>query len=184
MKRQQCAQNDFTPDIHCAEIVEILAKKMFLFLTGTQPLLSTLDSRQRTRYKPVKAYRKYQHQDGIYEPNTASLCWYRCPVIRTSSIDWAQMSRFYLKTEIESSLRNVVFWKINRTVFYIKTGRRIMSRNIILVLMGHRHKIEIWIKEVYEVRVGHRARLDIVMALGEIPVLLEVDFELCSSSLT
>jgi hypothetical protein len=29
--------------------------------------------------------------------------------IGTSSIDWAQLSRFYLKTETESSLRNVVF---------------------------------------------------------------------------
>jgi hypothetical protein len=31
------------------------------------------------------------------------------PEIVTSSIDWAQMSRFYLKTDTESSLRNVVF---------------------------------------------------------------------------
>jgi hypothetical protein len=30
------------------------------------------------------------------------------PEIGTSSIDWAQLSRFYLKTETESSLRNVV----------------------------------------------------------------------------
>jgi hypothetical protein len=37
--------------------------------------------------------------------------------IGTSSIDWTQLSRSYLKTEKESSLRNVVFWKINRTVF-------------------------------------------------------------------
>jgi hypothetical protein len=27
----------------------------------------------------------------------------------SSSIDWAQLSRFYLKTEAESNLRNVVF---------------------------------------------------------------------------
>jgi hypothetical protein len=31
------------------------------------------------------------------------------PEIGTSSIDWAQQSRFYLKTETESSIRNVVF---------------------------------------------------------------------------
>jgi hypothetical protein len=37
-----------------------------------------------------------------------------------SSIDKAQMNRFYLKTETESSLRNVVFWKVNRTVFLYK----------------------------------------------------------------
>jgi hypothetical protein len=30
------------------------------------------------------------------------------PEIGTNSIDWAQLSRFYLKTETESSLRNVV----------------------------------------------------------------------------
>jgi hypothetical protein len=37
--------------------------------------------------------------------------------IGTSSIDWAQLSRFYLKMEIELSLQNVVFCNINRTVF-------------------------------------------------------------------
>jgi hypothetical protein len=31
------------------------------------------------------------------------------PEIATSSIDWAQQSRFYLRTETDSSLRNVVF---------------------------------------------------------------------------
>jgi hypothetical protein len=36
--------------------------------------------------------------------------------IGTNSIDRAQLSRFYLKTETESSLRNVVFWNINRTM--------------------------------------------------------------------
>jgi hypothetical protein len=35
------------------------------------------------------------------------------PEIGTRSIDWAQQSRFYLRTETESGLRNVVFWKIN-----------------------------------------------------------------------
>jgi hypothetical protein len=34
------------------------------------------------------------------------LCW--CPEIGTSSIEWAQLSRFNLKAETESSLRNVV----------------------------------------------------------------------------
>jgi hypothetical protein len=52
---------------------------------------------------------------GLYTP---SWCWYICPEIGASSIDWAKLSRFYLKTE--SSLRNVVFWKINRTVFLDK----------------------------------------------------------------
>jgi hypothetical protein len=38
-------------------------------------------------------------------------------VLGTSSIDWAQLSRFYLKMETESSLCNAVLWKINRTAF-------------------------------------------------------------------
>jgi hypothetical protein len=37
------------------------------------------------------------------------LSWHSCPELGTSSIDWAQLNRFYLKTEAESSLRNVVF---------------------------------------------------------------------------
>jgi hypothetical protein len=40
--------------------------------------------------------------------------------IGTGCIDWAQLSRFYLKTETESSLQNIVFWKINRMVFLDK----------------------------------------------------------------
>jgi hypothetical protein len=59
---------------------------------------------------------------SVYTP---SWCWHRCPEIGTSSIDWAQLSRFHLKTETESSLRNVVFWCL-----WIKTGRCIMSKNI------------------------------------------------------
>jgi hypothetical protein len=41
------------------------------------------------------------------------LCWYRCPEIRTSSIVWARLSRFYLKTELESS---AVVLNKNRTM--------------------------------------------------------------------
>jgi hypothetical protein len=35
-------------------------------------------------------------------------------------IDWPQLRMFYLKTETESSLRNVVLWKINRMMFMDK----------------------------------------------------------------
>jgi hypothetical protein len=52
--------------------------------------------------------------------------------VRTSSVHLGQLSRFYLKSETESSLRNVMF--------YIKTGRWKMLRDIIFVLMYHRHK--------------------------------------------
>jgi hypothetical protein len=44
------------------------------------------------------------------------------------------MSRFYLKTKIESSHRNVLFLNKNRMLFWIKTRWWIMSRNIIFVL--------------------------------------------------
>jgi hypothetical protein len=43
---------------------------------------------------------------GLYTP---FWCWYMYPEIGTTSINCAQLSRFYLKTETESSLRNVVF---------------------------------------------------------------------------
>jgi hypothetical protein len=36
------------------------------------------------------------------------LCWLWCLEIGTSSINWAQLSRFHLKTETEPSLQNVV----------------------------------------------------------------------------
>jgi hypothetical protein len=35
-------------------------------------------------------------------------------LIGTSSIDWAQLSRFHLKMERESSLRNVMCFKYNQ----------------------------------------------------------------------
>jgi hypothetical protein len=47
------------------------------------------------------------------------LCW--CPEIGTSSIDCVHLSRFNLRTETESSVRNVCFIE--------KTGRWIMPRN-------------------------------------------------------
>jgi hypothetical protein len=36
---------------------------------------------------------------GLY---TLSWCWYRFPEIGTGTVDWAKLSRFYLKTETES----------------------------------------------------------------------------------
>jgi hypothetical protein len=67
---------------------------------------------------------------GLY---TASWEWHRRPEIRTSSINWAQLSSYYLKTERESSLRNVVFWKINKTVFLDEYRTMDNVQNIIIV---------------------------------------------------
>jgi hypothetical protein len=61
--------------------------------------------------------------------------------IETSFVDWAQLSRFYLKTETESSLRNVMFCNINITVFLDKDKTMANVQNIIFVLMSHRHKL-------------------------------------------
>jgi hypothetical protein len=36
-------------------------------------------------------------------------CWYRCPEIGTSSIDWAELITFHLNTVTESSPRNTTF---------------------------------------------------------------------------
>jgi hypothetical protein len=55
-------------------------------------------------------------------------CWCRCPEIATSSIDWTQLSRFfYLNTETESSLRNVVFLNENRTMDNVQKHYVFMS---------------------------------------------------------
>jgi hypothetical protein len=57
------------------------------------------------------------------------LCWlykyYWCLETETSSIYWAQLSRFHLKMEKESSLRTIVW---------------IMSGVVIVILIYHRHK--------------------------------------------
>jgi hypothetical protein len=42
------------------------------------------------------------------------LCWCRCPEVWASSIEWAQLSRFHLKTESESNLWNTVLNKKRR----------------------------------------------------------------------
>jgi hypothetical protein len=55
--------------------------------------------------------------------------------IGTSSINWARLSRFYLKTETESSLQNAVFLNKNRIVDNVK------KHNTVFVFMYHRHKL-------------------------------------------
>jgi hypothetical protein len=66
---------------------------------------------------------------GLYTP---SWCWYGYPEIRISSIDWPQLSKFYLKTEKESNLRNVMFKNIKGTVFLDKdrTMDNVQKHNI------------------------------------------------------
>jgi hypothetical protein len=50
--------------------------------------------------------------------------------IGASSVDWAQLSRFYLKTETESSLWIVVFWKINGVLDKDRTLDNVQKHNI------------------------------------------------------
>jgi hypothetical protein len=68
---------------------------------------------------------------------TPSWCWYRRPEIKTGSIDWAQLSRLYLKTVTDCIFRNVVFWKINRTVFLDKdrTMDNVQKHNIFTLIL-------------------------------------------------
>jgi hypothetical protein len=47
-------------------------------------------------------------------------------------VDWAEQSRFYLRTETDSSLQNVVF--------LIEIGRWIMSKKKFILTINHRHK--------------------------------------------
>jgi hypothetical protein len=77
-----------------------------------------------------KFYLHNQYGPGIY-PNFRK--FEKGSEIGASSIYWIQLSTFYLRTETESSLRNIVFFKK-------WTTRWIMSKNIILVIIYHRHK--------------------------------------------
>jgi hypothetical protein len=49
-----------------------------------------------------------------------------CPQIRTSSMDWDQVSRFYFKMKTQYSLRNIVFMFQNK--IYITTGPEMGSK--------------------------------------------------------
>jgi hypothetical protein len=48
----------------------------------------------------------------------------QCPEIWTSSIEWAPLSRFHLKTETESGLRNVV---LNKKHYHVLNKNRMMD---------------------------------------------------------
>jgi hypothetical protein len=81
---------------------------------------------------------------GLYTPSWGC---HSCPDVGTSPINWAQLSRFYLKTETESGLRSVVFWKINRMVFLDKdrTMDIVQKHNICtkrIVVMPPRYVIQ------------------------------------------
>jgi hypothetical protein len=56
-----------------------------------------------------------------------------------SPVDLAQLSRLYLKQETESSLRNVSFLKINRTMFLDNDRTMDNVQNSIVVVIYHRH---------------------------------------------
>jgi hypothetical protein len=64
-------------------------------------------------------------------------------ILGTDSIDWAQLSSFYLRTETKSSVRNEVLCKINRNLFLDKDRTVDSTKNVILVFiqMYHRHKV-------------------------------------------
>jgi hypothetical protein len=49
-----------------------------------------------------------------------------CPELATSSIDWTQLCRFYLKTEAESRLRNIVLNK-DRTMHNVHIHNNVLD---------------------------------------------------------
>jgi hypothetical protein len=59
-------------------------------------------SHKCTAFYVYKYYVSRHYQSPCFTPSS--------PEIRTSSIDWAQLSRVYLKTETESSLQKVFFF--------------------------------------------------------------------------
>jgi hypothetical protein len=76
-------------------------------------LVEILEDRAASIFRKEEYYKHYV--SGHYP----SSCFYlnHGPVfIGTISVNWAQLRRFYLKTETESSLRNVAFLNKNRTM--------------------------------------------------------------------
>jgi hypothetical protein len=75
-----------------------------------------------SKHRPLLYLKKIVSETAIYlhlsvKPTQLGPIPISSPDIGNNSIDSAQMSRFYLKAETESNFRNVVFRKINRTVF-------------------------------------------------------------------
>jgi hypothetical protein len=64
----------------------------------------------------------------------------RSETIGTSSIDWAQLSRFYLKTEAVSSLRKVVFLSKNRTMDNVQKHNICRELSIYSLLVESYHR--------------------------------------------
>jgi hypothetical protein len=70
------------------------------------------------------------------------------PETGTSSIGWSQLSRFYLKTEAVSSLRNVVFWNINRAMYNAQKHNictNVPSLQILYLVSSSRLFTDLWI---------------------------------------
>jgi hypothetical protein len=92
------------------------------------PVTTPIGFIKPTQHKPPKR---------VYKP---SWCCYWCPKSDTRSFCWAHLSRFYRKTETESILRKVVFFKQ-------EAGWWIMSKIVIVVskisLQVHHNDIDI-----------------------------------------
>jgi hypothetical protein len=78
-------------------------------LEKSKPLTSNMTWREAMALKSLKN----KKQIRILQADKGNCTG---PEIGTSSIDWAQLSRFYLQTETEFSLRNIVFLDKDRTM--------------------------------------------------------------------
>jgi hypothetical protein len=61
----------------------------------------------------------------------------------SSSIDWAQLSRFHLEPETESSLRNVVFQTNTERLIMFRNTKIILSNMFFfpIILKKHLHRL-------------------------------------------
>jgi hypothetical protein len=117
-------------------------------------------------HRPVNFSKHNVSETGLSPSSGETYSVGHNPKIGTSSIDWAQPSRFYLKTETESSLRSVVFWKIKRTVFLNKdrTMDKVQKHNIYTVWL-----FKCWISGFdfqSEILTAKECRMDLILVIG------------------
>jgi hypothetical protein len=103
-----CLNSSLVQSLICVEIFNILmfclsSRRWFVLCLGFIHHLGA-----GTRVTPDGCFIPRQTGRLTVGRNITLRLRYTCPEIGTSSIDWAQLSRFHLKTEWESSLRNVV----------------------------------------------------------------------------
>jgi hypothetical protein len=87
--------------------------------------------------------------DWIMSPSSGGT--YSGPEIGTSSIDWAQLSRCHLKTETESSLRNVVGFLVKTRPWVMSRHRRILC--VMVCLQSNNQLFRGLLKDYFNIEI-------------------------------